>query len=180
MNPINDPEQLEWRFDHISSYLQNDTTPVLHHILGNISDIPKLITTILYKKLSPSTFVKLRATLRICFEDNKSTPNPSPAKDGASFIKEGDTPIIQELLQLGISKNTLATVKMLYDFLCKLLKSDEDVHEDMEYIADGYDVHIDDLRKIAYHSDDLLLKYQQELVQKTGVNNVKVKFVMNQ
>ncbi|MDR2540508.1 MAG: hypothetical protein LBD11_01690 [Candidatus Peribacteria bacterium] len=36
------------------------------------------------------------------------------------------------------------------------------------------------MRKIAYHSDELLLEYQQFLVRETGVHNVKLKFVMNQ
>lgn len=36
------------------------------------------------------------------------------------------------------------------------------------------------MRRIAYHSDELLLEYQQFLVRTTGVHNVKLKFVMNQ
>jgi len=39
---------------------------------------------------------------------------------------------------------------------------------------------VDELRKIAFHSDDLLLQYQQFLVQQSWVQNVKLKFVMNQ
>jgi len=45
----------------------------------------------------------------------------------------------------------------------------EEVNEDMDYICDGYNQEVDELRKIAYHSDDLLLKYQQELLSLTGV-----------
>lgn len=36
------------------------------------------------------------------------------------------------------------------------------------------------MRKLAFHSDDLLLQYQQELVQASGIINIKLKFVMNQ
>ena len=36
------------------------------------------------------------------------------------------------------------------------------------------------MRKIAYHSDELLMEYQQFLVQQTGVTNVKLKYIMNQ
>ncbi len=60
------------------------------------------------------------------------------------------------------------------------MKNDEDYKDDIDYIRDGYNEKIDELRKIAYHSDDLLLQYQQELAQAAGIPNVKVKFVLNQ
>lgn len=60
-----------------------------------------------------------------------------------------------------------------------LFKTDG-LNDDIDYINDGYSSEIDELRKIAYHSDNLLLEYQQELVQATGITNVKVKYVSNQ
>jgi len=68
----------------------------------------------------------------------------------------------------------------LYNYLEQLLKNDEDYKDDIDYIRDGYNAKIDELRKIAYHSDELLLQYQQELAQIAGISNVKVKFVLNQ
>jgi len=60
------------------------------------------------------------------------------------------------------------------------LKNDEEYSDDIDFIRDGYQDKIDELRKIAYHSDELLLQYQQELAQIAGIPNVKVKFVLNQ
>lgn len=37
-------------------------------LLAHVRDIPKLISILLYKKLSPSTFIKLRATLATAFD----------------------------------------------------------------------------------------------------------------
>gem|GEM_PF-2424775 len=68
----------------------------------------------------------------------------------------------------------------LYNYLEQLLKNDEEYKDDIDYIRDGYNEKIDDLRKIAYHSDELLLQYQQELAQTAGIPNVKVKYVLNQ
>ncbi len=34
-------------------------------------------------------------------------------------------------------------------------------------MKEGYNAEIDELRKIAYHSDEILMQYQQELVSKT-------------
>lgn len=62
----------------------------------------------------------------------------------------------------------------------QLLKNDEEYKDDIDYIRDGYNEKIDELRRIAYHSDELLLQYQQELAQAAGIPNVKVKYVLNQ
>jgi len=51
--------------------------------------------------------------------------------------------------------------------------------EHISYIQDNVDTHIDELRKIAYQSDGLLLHYQQELITKSWCNNLKIKFVTN-
>ncbi|MDR0282412.1 MAG: hypothetical protein LBI53_03745 [Candidatus Peribacteria bacterium] len=50
----------------------------------------------------------------------------------------------------------------------------------MDFIQDGYHPEVDALRRIAYHSDELLLEYQQFLVKSTEINNIKLKYVMNQ
>ena len=41
----------------------------IHQLLAHVRDIPKLISILVYKKLLPNTFIKLRATLRIFFEN---------------------------------------------------------------------------------------------------------------
>jgi DNA mismatch repair ATPase MutS len=83
-NPIKDQTQLERRLNTIEYYLNNGNVEILkdgniynewkskriHQLLGIVRDIPKLVSMLLYKKLLPSTFIKLRATLRIFF-DNK-------------------------------------------------------------------------------------------------------------
>ena len=61
-----------------------------------------------------------------------------------------------------------------------MFKNDEEYTDTMDFIRDGYQDQIDELRKIAYHSDELLMQYQQELAQVAGIPNVKVKFILNQ
>jgi len=164
-NPIKDLKQLQRRLDQIECYFSKGTsnqgsgTREIHQLLSNVRDIPKLVTTILYKKLLPSTFIKLRATLRIFFEH---------------------TFLLDELKRLWLSETSQSYIQNIYNYLEQLLKNDEDYKDDIDYIRDGYNNSIDELRKIAYHSDDLLLQYQQELAKAAGIPNVKVKFVMNQ
>lgn len=167
-NPINDPARLEQRLSHIAYYLQEQMirpqilgidTHKIHSLLHNVADIQKLISSISYKKLHPQLFVRLRATLRIFW----------------------DTPLLfAELTRLGLSEHDASAVQHLYNHLGQVLKDDADFGDDMNFIRDGYNERIDELRKIAYHSDELLMQYQQELSTTTGVNNVKLKYVMNQ
>jgi hypothetical protein len=48
-----------------------------------------------------------------------------------------------------------------------MLKSDQEVMDGDYFIAEGWNSEVDELRKIAFHSDDLLLQYQQFLVQQS-------------
>ena len=167
-HPTNDLQELEKRLGHISYYLQDQMirpqltggdTHKIHAILAWVSDIQKLLSTLVYKKLNPQVFIRLRATLRIFFD--------------SAFL-------CVELTRLGLSDVLFSQVQHIYNHLQQLLKDDNDFQEDMNFIRDGYHTDIDDLRKIAYHSDEMLMHYQQELSIRSGVTNVKLKYVMNQ
>jgi hypothetical protein len=43
------------------------------------------------------------------------------------------------------------------------IKDDDDIDDELNFIRDGVDSEIDRLRVTAFHSDNLLLEYQQEL-----------------
>lgn len=177
-NPIKDPKQLGRRLNMIEHYLptweipqqaiervkdgtiyREEKSKRIHQLLGQVRDIPKLVSILLYKKLLPSTFIKLRSTLRIFF-DNKF--------------------LLDELQYLWFDEPTQWNVQHLYNHLEQILKNDDEYGDTIDFIRDGYNDKIDDLRKIAYHSDELLMQYQQELAQAANIPNVKVKFVLNQ
>ena len=159
-NPTKDVQQLQRRLDTIEKYFNDqEKSKHIHALLANVRDIPKLVTTILYKKLLPNTFIKLRATLRIFFEN---------------------TFLLNELSYIGLNDTNQTYLQNVYNYLEQLLKNDDDYKDDLDFIRDGFVTQIDELRKIAYHSDDLLIQYQQELAQTAGIPNVKVKFVINQ
>lgn len=159
-NPSQDLEEINMRLGHIASYQTRlEQTKHIHATLHHVSDIPKLISTILYRKCSASLMVKLRATLRIFFQEHA---------------------LLDELHRIGFSQEYSWEVQHLYNYLEQLIKDDTEYHDDINFVRDGYDPSIDDLRTIAFHSDELLLSYQQTLAQITGVHNVKLKFVMNQ
>lgn len=190
INPIRDLQTLNWRFDNISYY--NDHQDITNEIISNlklVTDIPRIMTTLVYRKNIPSIFNRLKISLRNIFHSNtpsfwadvknpftESTMDP---EINPVWQQWQNSIITKELLRLWLSQNILDKVLDVYYLFESALK-DEWFQEDLDYIKDWFDSKIDSLREIAYHSDELLLKYQQELVQFSWLNNLKIRYVQNQ
>ena len=162
-NPINSLSEIQRRQNLISHYQETDSSKFILKKLSDTFDLQKLTSSILYKKLSPIPFLKLRSTLDLFFR-----------WDEESFV------MLNEIKLLWLSENEESQLKSLYESLKNMLKSDQEVMDGDYFIAEWWNSEVDELRKIAFHSDDLLLQYQQFLVQQSWVQNVKLKFVMNQ
>lgn len=89
--------------------------------------------------------IKLRKTLRIFF----------------SLYPE----LLHAVLHVGCLDKTIDPLRSLYNLLEQALHDDDLIQQDMNFVRDGYDAQIDEGRKVAFHSDELLLAYQQELVK---------------
>lgn len=162
-NPVNSLTEIQRRQNLISHYQEVDYSKFILKKLWDSYDIQKLTSSIFYKKLNPIHFLKLRSTLDLFFWWN----------DESKIL-------LKELKLLWLQEDEEKKLKYLHDTLKKMLKSDKEVMDWEYFIADGWNSEVDELRKIAFHSDDLLMQYQQFLVQESGVQNVKMKFVMNQ
>lgn len=75
--------------------------------------------------------------------------------------------LLSELKKLQLTEEEISALDQIFSLLKKALKADEELLGEHDYVAEGYDAEIDELRKVAYHSDEILLQYQQELVSKT-------------
>jgi len=96
-NPTKDLEDLNRRLDNIQHYFKDlSLARNINHSLGQVMDIPKMISSLLYKKLTPLTFLKLRNTFQILLEGNV---------------------IVNELTRLGLDGNTLKVVQDYFSFL---------------------------------------------------------------
>ncbi len=159
-NPSNDIQILNARQNHIQHYFDNSIiAEQIHKQLWEICDIPKTMSNLLYRKLLPSTFIRLRKTLKLLL--NKE------------LFRE-------ELKRIWLQDSIEISVEEFYQKLEETLKDDEDFADDMNFIRDGVDLEIDKLRDIAFHSDKLLIDYQQYLTEMTGVSNIKIRFILNQ
>ena len=162
-NPINSLQEIQKRQNFIDHYQNVSHSSEIMKRLWDTFDLQKLTSSILYKKLNPIPFLKLRSTLKLFFWNN-----------------EQSNILLDELRFLWLKNDEEKELKELYLTLLEMLKYDEDVINSDSFIADWYNEEIDRLRQIAFHSDDLLLQYQQFLVRESWVQNVKLKFITNQ
>lgn len=164
LNPTNNIQQLASIHSHIVRYQASNNTAEYLKTLKYSSDIVRLISVILYRKLNPVPFVKLRTSLGLFLDER-------------GWLFEV---FQEELALLGLSENDRSQLYDLFKLLDKAIKSNEEIMWDIWYITDWYDEVIDQLRKVAFHSDENLMEYQQFLVKTSGINNIKLKNVLNE
>lgn len=178
LNPINDLDELNKRFLNIEYYFQNqDLSKNIIDVLKSINDIPRVISSLLYRKNIPVTWNKLKITLRNLFSGVKW----EVWSDKLETIHELSLQslVVKELIRIWVTQETINNIKNFYWILESALK-DEWEYSETDYIKDWFNNEIDELRKIAYHSDDLLIRYQQKLIQETWINWIRLKYINNQ
>ncbi len=151
LTPSKDRNLLETRQKWFSVFMKDDELQAKTiAILRKIYDIERISYLILNKKNSPFHWLKLKLSMEA----------------------------MKELEALGLLYFS-DELSMLYGQLVSALK-DGDFSEDKWYIKDSFDEKVDQLRKIAFHSDELLLDYQKELATRTGISSIRMKYVTNQ
>lgn len=161
MEPIQDIVELNNRFDNIDYYFNNHSIrEKIIDIMKSIGDIPRITSILIYKKNSPFVWLKLKQIFSLIFDEE-------------NFVCKN------ELVRIGQNDDDLNSIWNFYSLIQRAIK-DEDFQEDMNYIKDWFDEEIDQLRKKAFHSDEILLDYQNFLTNKTWLNSLKIKFVTNQ
>ena len=152
LHPLRNLSILKYRQEWFSYFITNpELTGKISSLLKNIYDIERLTYLILTKSNNPFHWLKLKISLNTIFE-----------------ITQIDNKYIS------LSEN----LKNLLETLNKWLK-DEWFTIEKDFIQDKFSQEVDELRDLAYHSDKLILDYQQELVSILWVN-VRIKYVNNQ
>lgn len=162
-HPSKNMSLINERLAHIASWIQDyDQAVQITKLIGSLHDIPRLLTTLIYKTPSYVPFVRLRTTLQ-------------------TILYSGEGNGCQEAL-LSIDKDVkINTLTDLCDRLDAALRSADDLAPNAEeYIRDGYDAQIDELRTLIHHTDQILLWYHQQLINHTKISDIRIVFVTNQ
>ncbi|MBP6402996.1 MAG: DNA mismatch repair protein MutS [Bacteroidia bacterium] len=159
MLPLKDIASIEERQDAVNYFLHHpDFSTIIAGHLKQVGDLERLISKVALGKISPREVMQLKRSL-----------------DMVQLIKDS----------CGHTAN--AAIQIIADQLnpCSLINSRifNELHPDAPamvnkggVIREGVNSELDELRSIAYHGKDYLLKIQQREAERTGITSLKVGF----
>ncbi|MBK6444644.1 MAG: DNA mismatch repair protein MutS [Bacteroidetes bacterium] len=159
MLPLKDIASIEERQDAVNYFLHHpDFSTIIAGHLKQVGDLERLISKVALGKISPREVMQLKRSL-----------------DMVQLIKDS----------CGHTAN--AAIQIIADQLnpCSLINSriSNELHPDAPamvnkggVIREGVNSELDELRSIAYHGKDYLLKIQQREAERTGITSLKVGF----
>lgn len=156
LHPTQSLTTIHHHHERIGYFIDNlTTTKNLTDIIAQLNDSAKIATQCLYRWPTPMLLQKLWQTWQTILTNEM---------------------LYNHLLAYCTDQHYREQYREFIDMLNTIF----DTHSESFGIRDGYDSVIDQLRTIAYHSDDLLLQYQKRIVEATWISNVKIKFVSHQ
>ena len=148
LNPLSDKTQINSRLNAFE-YFQEKNLNISSN-LKQIYDIERLVYLIQFKQNSPFHWLKLKISLNSIYEISKL--------DNKYIKLTSELEELRQLLNEGLN--------------------DSDFTVEKDYIKSGFSSKIDELRKLAYHSDKLIIDYQVYLTNLLKIP-IKTKYVNN-
>ncbi len=158
--PIKNKEKLDKRLDAVERFRNDaDLTERLRDILDRIADLERLSARIAAQRITPRETVQLKLSLA------------AVAELKSALTGTGD-PILCELAE------------KLDECEEQRLRIERDIYPDPQnnqiqkggIIADGVDLELDDLRRIANHGKDVIADIQRRESEATGIPSLKVSY----
>ena len=159
LNPLLDKNEISKRQSYIEYFIENDhlrDSVILS--MNEISDIERISSKIALNRANPKELISLKNSLK-SVQDLKLQLQNSERKEFKSW-----------------SKN-LPHFKKIIDFISDSIHDSASLNfSSGKVISDGYNQELDDLRKISNDGKDILLKIQNEEVERTGISSLKIAY----
>ncbi|MGH8211357.1 MAG: DNA mismatch repair protein MutS, partial [Steroidobacteraceae bacterium] len=156
--PLTDQTLLRSRYQALGALSDGRRFESLREHLHGIGDIERILSRVALRSARPRDLTQLRASLRIL-----------PALRAALAMI--DSPLVQQL-RAGIDAHD-AVVELLS---AALAAEPATFVRDGGVVADGYDADLDELRRIATHTDEFLLELERRERERTGIAGLKLGF----
>ncbi len=163
--PLNDIEKIEQRLDWVTTFIrEQDLADEYRKHLRQIGDIERLVAKIPLKKINPREVIQLGRGLHHCAMVKQLAADHAVADEGAGA-------------QFSELTATINPCNDIQDAINNTLNEEAPValHKGGA-IKEGVNQDLDQLRDIAYHGKEYLLRIQQEESQRTGIPSLKVAF----
>ncbi|MDR1908243.1 MAG: DNA mismatch repair protein MutS [Holosporales bacterium] len=152
--PLLDISKIEHRLDDVEFFLNNSQIRKgIRDFLKNLPDIERILSRIALKRMTPRDI----GALRFALERNQ-------------MIKS----LLAETEQCGVEVTTDFS-ELIFE-LRKAFKEDLPTQaRDGNFIEDGFDPILDDFRNLRDHVSENLQNLQNQYIQQTGINNLKIR-----
>ena len=158
LNPLLDKKEIEFRQEFVSSFISDEKVrEYIVETMSEISDIERITSKIALNRASPRELIYLKNSL-LSVEDLKLQLRNSDFKNFKSWAK--DLP-------------ELTTVIKKID---KSLNDDASLLTGGKVIKTGYNKELDKLRSISDSGKNVLLKIQNDEIEKTGISSLKIAY----
>ncbi len=157
--PLKDKNEIESRLQVVEEFYENEELlKRTREILKNIGDLERLISKVAVGRVNPREFMQLKKALN----------HMAPLKE---LLLESESPSLKRL------GDVLNPCELLLEKIEKELKDEPPLSITQgNVIKEGVHEELDELRNIAFHGKDVLLKIQQREVEATGISSLKIAF----
>ncbi|MBR5335582.1 MAG: DNA mismatch repair protein MutS [Bacteroidaceae bacterium] len=157
--PLKDRNRIEERLDIVEYYFREPQfREIIDENLRMIGDLERIISKVAAARVSPRELVQLKLALQAI----------EPIKRACESSSN------QALKQIGAQLDCCADIR---DRIAREIVPEPPLLLNKGgVIADGIDGQLDELRSIAYHGKDYLMKVQQRESERTGIPSLKISF----
>ncbi len=158
VHPLIDESKIKARQNFIEQYIKNPLVlEETKEVLTNIYDFERLIGRVIMGTITPKEVERLKISL------SKIPYLFEITQDNINYVDE-----------LGASLDDLSD---LHTYLDKIIIDDAPTSKkEGNFIKDGFNKDIDELRNIKKNSNKWLLDFENDEIQKTGIKNLKIKY----
>jgi DNA mismatch repair protein MutS len=154
--PITDADALRQRYQAVGALLEGRRFEALRERLRTIGDIERILSRVALRSARPRDLTQLRASLAAL-----------PAVHAA--LEPIDSPLI------ALTRTRIGTHEAETGLLGRAIAEEPATFlRDGDVIAAGYDPELDELRRIATHTDEFLLELERRERERTGIASLKL------
>lgn len=158
--PLTDRHAIEQRQSVVRAYIDDsDMFRNTQHVLANIQDIARIAGRVSMGRVTPRDIVALGTSIHVCKELEESLSSPA----------------VQHL-QSDIQSLANLLMPLAESIHAQCIDSPPAHMRDGGLFKDGIDAQLDEARVLQRDAGAWLSKYQEKLIQETGINTMKVGF----
>src|SRR5579863_7850605 len=154
--PLTSQPLLRGRYHAIGTLLDGRRFDALREHLHGVGDIERILARVALRSARPRDLAQLRTSLALL-----------PALQGA--LATLDSPLMQQLRARGSEHPAVVTL-----LSAAIAEEPAALVRDGDVIAPGYDPELDELRRIATHTDEFLLELEKRERERTGLAGLKL------